>query len=59
VNSLDLDFNSRSEDIKFDSEGYFLFDTRAKPIRTLVEGMPLTYETQEKGIDLSDKGSMF
>lgn len=36
-----------------------MFDARAKPVRNLVEGMPLTYETQEKGFDLSDKGSMF
>lgn len=27
VNSLDLDYNSRIEDIKFDSQGYFLIDT--------------------------------
>lgn len=36
--------------------GYFLIDSRAKPAKPLVEGLPLSYETKEKEIDLSDKG---
>ena len=40
--------------MRLDNQGYFLLDTRVKPARPLVEGLPLTYETKEKGIDLSD-----
>ena len=59
INSFDGDFNAKHEEMKFDSQGYFLIDTKEKPARPLVEGIPLTYETKEKGIDLSDKGTMF
>ena len=56
INSIDSDFNSKNEDVKFDPMGYFLIDARSKPSRPLVEGLPLSYETKEKEIDLSDKG---
>jgi len=56
INSYDADFNSRNEEIKFDPMGYFLIDSKSKPSRSLVEGLPLSYETKEKEIDLSDKG---
>jgi hypothetical protein len=56
INSYDSDFNSRNEEIKFDPMGYFLIDHKAKPAKPLVEGLPLSYETKEKEIDLSDKG---
>jgi len=59
VNSLDIDFNSRQEEIKFDPVGYFLIDSNSKPAKHLVSGIPLSYETGEKEIDLSDKGPMF
>lgn len=54
VNSFDGDFNAKHEEMRLDNQGYFLLDTRVKPARPLVEGLPLTYETKEKGIDLSD-----
>jgi len=56
VNSFDSDYNSKNEDLKFDPSGYFLIDSTSKPARPLVEGLPLSYETKEKEIDLSDKG---
>ena len=59
VNSLDLDYNPKQEEIKFDPVGYFLIDTNSKPARPLVQGLPLSYETGEKEIDLTDKGAMF
>lgn len=59
VNSIEIDFNTKSEEIKFDTEGYFLFDTLSKPVKPMVQGIPLTYETGEKEIDLSDKKGMF
>jgi hypothetical protein len=39
--------------------GYFLIDTNSKPAKPLAQGLPLTYETGEKEIDLTDKGGMF
>ena len=59
VNSFDSDYNARQEDVRFDSKGYFLLDIQSKPARPLVSGIPLSYETKEKEIDLSDKGQMF
>jgi len=59
VNSLNLDFNSRQEDIKFDPVGYFLIDSTSKPAKPLAHGLPLSYGTGEKEIDLSDKKGMF
>ena len=56
INSFDSDYNAKSEEIKYDPVGYFLIDARAKPAKPLVEGLPLSYETKEKEIDLSDKG---
>jgi hypothetical protein len=58
VNSIDLDYNPRIEDIRFDSQGYFLIDTLSQPAKPLTSGLPLTYETGEE-IDLSDKKGMF
>lgn len=55
VNSFDSDFNARQEDYRYDSKGYFLLDIQSKPARPLVAGLPLSYETKEKEIDLSDK----
>lgn len=54
VNSFDCDFNAKQEEMRLDNQGYFLLDTRVKPARPLVEGLPLTYETKEKDINLSD-----
>jgi len=31
VNTIDIDFNPRLEEIKFDPIGYFLFDSTSKP----------------------------
>ena len=59
INSYDNDYNSRNEEIKFDPVGYFLIDAKSQPSKPLVEGLPLSYETREKEIDLSDKGGMF
>jgi len=59
VQPLDADFNSRIEEIKYDPVGYFLIDANSKPAKPLVQGLPLTYDTGEKEIDLSDKGGMF
>ena len=42
--------------MRFDPTGFFLIDAKSKPARPLVEGLPLSYETKEKEIDLSDKG---
>jgi len=53
---FDADFNSKQDEIKFDSKGFFLIDSQSKPPRPLAEGIPLSYETKEKEIDLSDKG---
>ena len=53
VNSFDCDLNARSETLPLDSHGYFLLDTRVKPARPLVEGLPLTYETKEKDLNLN------
>jgi hypothetical protein len=58
VNSIDLDYNPRIEDIRFDSQGYFLIDTLSQPAKPLTSGLPLTYETGEE-IDLSDKKGTF
>ena len=57
VSSIDLDFNAKQEEIRFDDKGYFMIDVRSKPARPLVEGLPLSYEVKEKEIDLTDKGS--
>jgi len=59
VNSFDCDYNSRQEELQYDSKGFFLLDTRVKPAKPLTIGLPLTYETKEKDYDLSDKGAMF
>lgn len=59
VNPIDIDFNPKIEDIQFDQQGYFLIDTLSKPARPLTHGLPLSYETGEKEIDLSDKKGMF
>lgn len=59
INSLDADYNPKQEEIKFDPVGYFLIDSSSKPTKHLVSGLPLSYETGEKEIDLSDKGPMF
>jgi hypothetical protein len=56
IQSFDADFNSKQDEIKFDSKGFFLIDSQSKPPRPLAEGIPLSYETKEKEIDLSDKG---
>lgn len=57
VSSIDLDFNAKQEEIRFDEKGYFMIDVRSKPARPLAEGLPLSYEVKEKEIDLTDKGS--
>jgi hypothetical protein len=36
-----------------------MIDSNSKPAKHLVSGLPLSYETGEKEIDLSDKGPMF
>lgn len=59
VGSFDGDFNSKQEEIKIDPVGYFLIDANSKPSRPLTQGLPLSYETGEKEIDLSDKQGMF
>lgn len=56
VNSLDVDYNARNEEVKMDSTGYFLLDVNSKPAKPLTQGLPITYDTGEKEIDLSDKG---
>lgn len=38
--------------------GYFLIDGKSKPARNLVEGLPLSYETKEKEIDLNGGGPL-
>ena len=38
--------------------GYFLIDARSMPVKHLVEGLPLSYETKEKEIDLNKGGSL-
>lgn len=38
--------------------GYFLIDARSRPARHLVEGLPLSYETKEKEIDLASGGPL-
>jgi len=38
--------------------GYFLIDARSKPARHIVEGLPLSYETKEKEIDLGKAGPL-
>ena len=58
VNSIVLDYNARQEDVKIDPIGYFLIDARSKPARHLVEGLPLSYETKEKEIDLGGGGPL-
>jgi len=58
VNSIDLDYNARQEEVKIDSMGYFLIDAKSKPARHLVEGLPLSYETKEKEIDLGGGGPL-
>ena len=59
ISSFDADFNARQEEVKCDPQGYFLIDANSKPARPLAQGLPLTYETGEKEIDLADKGGMF
>jgi len=59
VNSLDADYNPTIEEFRFDPVGYFLIDSQSKPARPLAQGLPLSYETGEKEIDLSDKKGMF
>ena len=59
INSIDVDYNSKQEEIRLDHVGYFLFDSNSKPARPLAQGLPLSYDTGEKEIDLSDKGGMF
>lgn len=58
VHSLDRDFNPKTEEVKIDKAGYFLIDVKSKPARPLVEGIPLSYDTRDKEIDLSDKGGV-
>lgn len=58
VNSIDLDYNAKQEEVKIDSQGYFLIDAKSKPARHLVEGLPLSYDTKEKEIDLSGGGPL-
>jgi hypothetical protein len=36
-----------------------LIDTLSKPLKPLTHGLPLSYETGEKEIDLRDKKGMF
>ena len=38
--------------------GYFLIDSKSKPAKHLVEGLPLSWETKEKEIDLSKGGPL-
>jgi len=59
VNSFDSDYNAKQEEIKIDPVGYFLIDANSKPSRPLAQGLPLSYETGEKEINLSDKQAMF
>ena len=42
-----------------DSQGYFLLDVNSKPAKPLTQGLPITFETGEKEIDLSDNKGMF
>ena len=35
VSSIDLDFNAKQEEIRFDDKGYFMIDVRSKPARPL------------------------
>lgn len=59
VNSIDLDYNSRQEEVKLDPIGYFMIDSRSKPARHLVEGLPLSYEIKaDKEIDLGSGGPL-
>lgn len=59
VSSFDGDFNARQEEIKMDPVGYFLIDAQCKPARALAQGIPLSYETGQKEIDLKDKQGVF
>jgi len=58
VNSLDTDYNAKQEEIKIDRMGYFLIDAKSKPAKHLVEGLPLSWETREKEIDLTKGGPL-
>lgn len=35
VNSIDIDYNPKIEEIKFDPMGYFLFDSISKPAKPI------------------------
>ena len=59
ISSIDSDFNAKHDEVRFDPKGFFLIDSSSKPARPLCCGIPLSYETKEKEIDLSGKGHMF
>jgi len=44
--------------MKIDRMGYFLIDSKSKPAKHLVEGLPLSWETKEKEIDLTKGGPL-
>lgn len=48
INSLDSELNLKTEQIQFDTQGYFMIDVKSKPAKPLVEGIPLSYETNER-----------
>jgi len=54
INTIDADFQTKFEDFRFDSKGYFLIDIKTKPAIPLTEGLPLSYEVKEKEIDFKD-----
>ena len=47
LSSYDHDYNYRNEELKFDSQGYFLFDHRSKPAKPVAKGIPLLLENSD------------